>query len=1473
MSHWQPLALNPYGEQVAENASGHRRVGTTLGWVLEANLPSARACRARSASDVRLAMESLAVSVISATYHHKADRAFQIWSAPVGTPFQQHAVASSDSRQQKFRQGVERALGTAAWQALVNDRWGMPGLVSWSRVRNTSTGVATRGLQWGVAQRLTQVGAPCHRILEMGLFEAGEAASRWLPPGRRVVRARAPATDTLAPAWLPAPENWPHPPIHGAPRGIRPQDQEVETFDSVILWATSLATHVHGPVPNPWWRWFAGGGKGWVIFDQPGTSAESALRTVLAQSRVAAHRWQLREGTHERGVVWEIGLGVGQGAQVVPWEVFAPEPPRGQPATVDITVADEFGRVPYRALSKLPNVEGVAPRRMEAAMHQAFAHLTHRLGDIDQAVAEALDIPLSDLGQRLSPEQVDAVAAGLVALEDNSGFVIADETGFGKGRVMAALALIGRRRGHRVLTLTENAPLFSDGYRDLEAVAPGQVPIPFLLHQAAIVRDQEGVEIVRNVTAATMKKLLESPPGEDAPPFIMTTYAQISRKQSEAKLEWLEQWLTGAKAWVLMDEAHNAAGDSQVNARMEGLLRHAAGVIYASATFVKSESNLGLYAAALPRGRFARRLIRRVLRGDSGLLRETLTQAMARNGRLVRREHPPMAPPEIVWVPNADQVHAASEAFATAWRALGEAVDLAKPLMSDGEGVWAKLGAPLSRAVREFGLWTKIEPVANAAIAAVRAGKKPVIATDSTLEAGLRDALLALADPQAETVPTSLTEAQTVEEEDEALAQIEAVTTRRAPSRPISRGRQGAPPLWKDRLRRIVEVAVPSEVWMSLPQSDSRGQALRLKLAEVNSALDLLPSWTLSPLDALRERLTEAGVRCGELSGRKYRHELVPGGWRVLDRADPDRAAQVRAFNAGDLDALIISRAGSTGISLHAGRLFKDQRPRILMELDISPNPTHRWQFWGRVRRRDQVCEPEFLSFWLDTPSERRIVERENRKSRQLGAHMGAQRQEPIGWVSPEGEAIVIEWAAENPYPARRLGVAWPMLDEPTGRVERALARSPMLTQNERAGLIERLARGLDLAQAQAWRKRQDPLALPSRALRRLWWWGDKQASGSDGTARLNVRRVDAVERCWAPPPPPDMAQINQAIETGRQGFQGPALLARWLDNWKEEARQGQAATYGRRTAWGWAQKYLPSLRTGHAIAFASPETGSTIRGVILNVEALSTDAAALCAITPWALSQMAVRVWMVGETAPFQISLLALSQDPLFKVSESLADLNWFTAPPAPRIGVVMEGNVLAATDWGRRWGLGRSAMIWDLREGEQVVWALPSHVTFEHLNTLPRDLVDVKHAIEFFSAHRDSKLWASLPLGQTLVAQTPAGGGPIMFRFNPAAYQMAIETWLDGHTARLMGKLIEGKGFFERPVSFSSLGQLLGIMENNGIGWRVGPEHLDWYEKTSAKRLWDPSVKTGEAEKAEKPMGTKGRKGGRRGLPKIAP
>jgi hypothetical protein len=77
---------------------------------------------------------------------------------------------------------------------------------------------------------------------------------------------------------------------------------------------------------------------------------------------------------------------------------------------------------------------------------------------------------MEQLEERLSAEQADAVAIGIQAFDDGMGFVEADATGLGKGRVAATLAVYGKKLGKKVMFMTEKSDLLSDFYRDVEDI-------------------------------------------------------------------------------------------------------------------------------------------------------------------------------------------------------------------------------------------------------------------------------------------------------------------------------------------------------------------------------------------------------------------------------------------------------------------------------------------------------------------------------------------------------------------------------------------------------------------------------------------------------------------------------------------------------------------------------------------------------------------------------------------------------------------------------------------------------------------------------------------------------------------------------------------------------------------------------------------------------------------------------------------
>ena len=1418
---WLMLGRNAYGEAVEENPTGHRRVATERGWEAETALPCWRACRAKSNEDAQYALQSMAAPWVSAGFQHNLRRAYVAYRLEMGQPLSSvpsHWATEKDPRWKAFERGVQRARGERVLRAWLRRRPVAPDVPRWDMVLAAPSATATRGLQWGLAHRLEAWAAEHPDVLfwEMGLIDAADAATSRLASGRR--RAWSARAGAL---WAPASEvlqGWPTIPGNSNAFGAKAVSTWPEGVAPVV-WVTPSSLKAHGELGN-WWTALAKRKRGVVVFSESPQGASALGQALRAEGRIPG-RWKI-PGHAE---VWSWGWGLDRQDQSLAIDQWAvPQEP-----TVD--QADNLGedeKVAYRALSRVAEPEGMASRALEANMHAALSDFSRHHGNVgvDDWVAEGLGVPVETLGRRLGPEQVDAVALARQSMDDDAGFILSDETGFGKGRTLASLALTGLREGKTVVFITENHFLFSDFFRDLAAVSDGRLPTPTLLHQAAHVKAPDGTTLAKSLKSKAFKEMLvdrEWEEGEDR--LIMTTYAQLSRTYDDQKVRWLKDRMA-SQGWLLLDEAHNAAGDeSSVGKRVEELTKAAVGTVYGSATFAKREANLGLYAPVMRLPPAARRLLRLALAGDNGPLREALTQQMARAGRLVRREHPPVPPPEAAWVSLTEERKQAVQAFGQGWRYLFDAAAAFSRLRGVRDALWMQLGAALSRSVKEFGLQLKADALVEFIQSKVEEDKKVVVVVDSTMEAALRDALT----PSEEDL---LGESEEVWEDDGA-----AEGTKAAPPQMVKEG-EGEPPLWRDRLRTILDEVCPRVVWEG--QSSPEAEAARRAYVLAEQALLSLPDWDLAPLDRVRRNLDKRSIPNSELSGRQTRLMINPKGWNVIPRNDPDRNDVVRSFNSGEIDVLFVTRAGCAGISLHAGKTFKDQRIRCLVEWDIAANPVNRVQFWGRVRRKDQIIEPEFFGLVLDTPEDRRIMEREDRKRRQMLAHMGANPAEQVGWLSELGESLVEEWAIERVPSAFRIGVSRPMVDNPLGRVDRALVRSLVLPPMERERLLMRLERGVQLGAESFVLTRQNRSALPSRAIRRAWWWGDPKVSLADPALALSSLRLDVVERIWRPQAGASAAEVATAVRQAHgQQPTGADVLSHWRAAWIEEAKKGTATTVYRKRVADWAQQHLPRLSVGQALTFTHPGLERPVRAVVVGWRWPSAPVD-LNGASAWALSQVAIDVWAVGDREPLLVPLSLLARDPAFQSLGKPASPAWFDAPPVPYRGVAVEGHPVQAAAWGRRWGVGRSALVNDEDEGPQVVWLLPPSHTWETVMAKPRDLIDTEHALAFWRDHPTETLEATLPEGQRFVAHPVEGGLRLAIEEN--TLKSAGETWMHPTLSRRFRfrPVFNERGWLEtpQPIAWKKVVPLLHGLATAGIGWRVPARFLAWYLKTAPER-----------------------------------
>lgn len=143
------------------------------------------------------------------------------------------------------------------------------------------------------------------------------------------------------------------------------------------------------------------------------------------------------------------------------------------------------------------------------------------------------------------------------------------------------------------------------------------------------------------------------------------------------------------------------------------------------------------------------------------------------------------------------------------------------------------------------------------------------------------------------------------------------------------------------------------------PQQMRGLPGLREQYEAVKALIDKVPDIPACGLDVIRERLESQGYTTAEITGRKIRLCTDDQGVQTIERRKGIKSEDARdAFNNGLVDCLLISRKGCTGISLHAGQSFADQRQRAFIEAQASGSIVARMQAWGRVNRKDEVCPP-----------------------------------------------------------------------------------------------------------------------------------------------------------------------------------------------------------------------------------------------------------------------------------------------------------------------------------------------------------------------------------------------------------------------------------------------------------------------------------------------------------------------------------
>lgn len=692
-----------------------------------------------------------------------------------------------------------------------------------------------------------------------------------------------------------------------------------------------------------------------------------------------------------------------------------------------------------------------------AAQAPALQKSLGEIGDVDQYLVDQLGYSSKEeLYGYLAAEQIDSVALAINQMENGNAFIIGDMTGVGKGRQGAALIRYGVNNGYTPIYFTQKPTLFTDNYRDLADIGSDDLK-PFII--ASNPKDANIVDVNGNIVHKLPSKKEQErvfqyisqngklPPEYD---YILTTYDQIKNgtkdyepnedgtwktvdrklpKKSkgyttadtngQARRDALEILARESMTLSILDESHTVGGDSGMGRYMQMLTSKVDGLTFLSATFAKRADNMPIYAqrtAISEAGVKAQDLIDAINKGGV-TLQEIMSKQLVESGQMIRRERS-FEGVTIDWlnvseeadVKQRKQFNEVANIFNGIRNFQDEYItpkikEISEQLADQGGFAGHTQGtkdmgvqnvpfaSKMYNLVNQLLFALKVDAVADRVVENLRNGFKPVISFTNTMEGFLAEAPKGV---EMDEVPNfSLT---------------------------LMRALDGVMRYTEKDASDNSEAGV-----IKVGDLDQSGQdaynAIRKQIMELSADLPI------SPMDAIRMKIEEAGYSVAEITGRTMQLNKTANGKYVVEtRKDRDKKAAMRDFNSGKLDVLMINKSGSTGISLHASSKFEDQRQRVMVFAQFQSDINDEVQMRGRIDRSGQVCRGRYEYIMSTIPAEQRIQMMFKAKLKSLDANTTSSQKskfnemEIVDYLNKYGDEVVLAYMKEHPELSERLG-------------------------------------------------------------------------------------------------------------------------------------------------------------------------------------------------------------------------------------------------------------------------------------------------------------------------------------------------------------------------------------------------------------------------------------------------------------------
>lgn len=713
----------------------------------------------------------------------------------------------------------------------------------------------------------------------------------------------------------------------------------------------------------------------------------------------------------------------------------------------------------YEPSSQATSVGTLVPRAMRDSIQQSLEKVEDQMGNIDEYVADSLNMDIETLREDFSAEQIDALALSIRNAEAGKGFIIGDQTGIGKGRVVAAMIRYALRNGKIPIFVTEKPNLYSDMIRDLDDIGMtkelaldtakpkifitnGGESIPYqLLRKKGDQIEEINLTLKAPKTGKALDGMMEEMRNKESLgdyKVIFTTYSQLQNVKGKAteRQNFISNF--GFENYMIFDESHNAGGAGETQARtkdqkeaakkgeslttgragfVRNLVRNAFGTFFSSATYAKRPDVMDLYSSTnmmLAVDKPAE-LAEAIKRGGVPM-QQIVATMLTKDGQYIRRERTFAGVAyNTVDTPVDKQT---AENMATAMRdilAFSRSKDVVLKQMQKqfdkeakkvaefgGEKTTvqgANFGSVMHNLIDQMLLSLKAKESVSHAINRLKAGEKVVMTVSNTMGSFLQNYAEDMGIEVGDKVDLSFADLYVRYLDKQRMITIKA-------------------PDGKKTKRRLTDEELG-------PTLVARYNQIREQIQ--NSGFGSAP---ISPIDYMHNELRKAGYKTDEITGRTITLNYATGEPILTSRSAniKQRVNAVRNFNSGETDVIILNQAGSTGLSLHAKKEFKDKKKRHMIIVQPEKNIDTHMQMLGRVHRTGQVITPSYSQMMADIPAEMRPAAVLLKKMASLNANTTASRKSAVtaegvvDFMNDYGGQVAQEYLRDNPEIHEALG-------------------------------------------------------------------------------------------------------------------------------------------------------------------------------------------------------------------------------------------------------------------------------------------------------------------------------------------------------------------------------------------------------------------------------------------------------------------